>query len=211
MKLALIDVDGIIADPTKRLSKAEEAAQQAEKQAYDAWYKQNENSGIISLERGAEAERQIKQLRANIYWRTTFTPELVSLDTLIDGAGEALNAIACAGYAMVSLTSRPESMRKATEQWLSAQHFEIDTSHMPYMSGVDGLIMKPASQQYVKTLIWKQGVVELLVRLIEPTELLFIDDREDIQEAIAALDLPCDCKIGGSLQEALAMIGGEQL
>lgn len=196
MRLALIDIDGVIADPSARIAKAEEARKQEEDCLYAEWYKQN-NGRLISLERGAEFELAVKKPLDTVYWRTAFTPELVTLDTLIKDARGNIWVVEDGGYKVYYLTLRPESLREATLNWFKQHGFNVLS---------EDLIMKPASQQYVKTVTWKSGAVELLVRLFGVDELFFIDDKEVTQEAIAALNLPCDLKIGGSLAEALAML-----
>lgn len=179
MRIALIDLDGVVADSSARFAKAEEAKA--------AYITQHSNPVYQASEREA----------TSVYWQTAFTPELVTLDTLIAGAARAIMLLEEAGYKIYFLTSRPDPMRDATRKWIKSQYI----SCWP-----DKLIMKPASQQFVKTVVWKSGVVELLVRLFGVDDLLFIDDEVATQEAIAALDLPCDRKIGGSLQEAVAML-----
>lgn len=180
-RLAIIDLDGVIANNESRMSKALETAEASvidtpyEKKAYD-----------------------------DLYWRTAFTPDLVSLDTLIDGVLVDLDSLISAHYRIILLTSRPESMREVTVAWLEDNGIEVAPAF-----GEDfgySLIMKPASQQFVKTVVWKAGIVEVLVHLFDCDELMYIDDEPTHCEAIAALNLPCDCKIGGNLEEALAMI-----
>lgn len=180
MKLALIDLDGVVADSSARFAKAEEA-----------------KAASLSHVTTKSDLDFVKKQAESLYWQTAFTPELVALDTLIAGAARAIMLLEEAGYKIYFLTSRPDPMRDATRKWIKSQYI----SCWP-----DKLIMKPASQQYVKTVTWKSGVVELLVRLFGVDDLLFIDDEQAMQEAIAALDLPCDRKIGGSLQEAVAML-----
>lgn len=180
-KLAIIDIDGVLADSTARFAKAEEAKQH---------YIETTSNDLYQAD---------MREATSVYWQTAFTPSLVWLDTLIDGTKQALEQIGnYAGYDYYFLTSRPESMREETMKWLF--------HHLAYDSDAS-LIMKPASQQFVKTVTWKSGVVELLVRLFGVEELCFVDDEQAHCDAIEALDLPCDMILCGSLQEAVISIG----
>jgi ribonucleotide monophosphatase NagD (HAD superfamily) len=78
--LAIIDLDGVIAENTERFARA------------------TKPSGGID-------------------WSVAFDPTLVVLDTLIAGADQAVTRLENKhGYAVIFLTSRPETMREATEQ-----------------------------------------------------------------------------------------------
>lgn len=185
MRLALIDLDGVICNSEARFAKASEA-----KAAYLAT--QNPDNHYVP---------QVKTAADNIYWRTAFTPALVELDTLIDGADQALDQIK-QDYDIYFLTSRPESMREATAQWIH-EHLHSFSWRFELKRPSSSLIMKPDSQKFVKTVVWKAGIVELLVRLFGVDELLFIDDEPAHCESVESLDLPCDRIICGSLQEAV--------
>lgn len=199
-KICICDIDGVVADSSARFAKAEEAKKQEEDRLCAEWYAQNDGH-LVTLERGVEFELAVKKQLDKIYWETAFAPELVWLDTLIDGVSDALEQIGNhADYDYYFLTSRPESMRAETMKWLF--------HHLAYDSD-SGLIMKQASQQYIKTVTWKAGVVELLVRLFSVEELCFIDDEQAHCDVIESLDLPCDKILCGSLQEALVSIREE--
>ena len=71
MKLAVIDLDGVVANREVAFAHAEEV-----KQAY-----LNEVRLTGNIIRGEETNR---------YWRAVFDPEWVPTDTLIDGVNEAL-------------------------------------------------------------------------------------------------------------------------
>lgn len=92
MKLAIIDLDGVVANAEARFAHAEEI-----KQSY-------------LYPDGKDA--------INAYWQAVFDPTYVPLDTLIEGVNEALDALREQGYHIIYLTSRPESMRGATAIWL---------------------------------------------------------------------------------------------
>lgn len=102
-----------------------------------------------------------------IDWRIAFNPDLVELDTLIDGCPACLSNLESNGYTVIFLTSRPEPMREATEQWLTL-HGLLDHRR---------LIMKPLSKQFVKTKTWKAEVVQELIEEMEPENVIFIDDE----------------------------------
>jgi hypothetical protein len=105
----------------------------------------------------------------NAYWHNVFMPDRVSLDTLIPGVHEAMERISNENYGMLYLTSRPEHMREATLAWLK-QH------------GLFGLLnelfMKPASMQYIKTVVWKCGLIHTLAFAYSATEVLVVDDEQ---------------------------------
>lgn len=178
MKLCIVDIDGVIADSTARFAKAEEA-----------------KAALLQKAVWAISDA------TDLYWRTALSPEYVHLDTLIDGVPEAIDQICKAEYQVIFLTSRPESMRQATVDWIRQTNLRLSA---PWIGMIDRLVMKPASQQYVKTVTWKSGVVELLCRLFNVSDLLFVDDETAIKESIAALPLPCTCAT--SLAEAVARL-----
>lgn len=145
MKLCICGLDGCVADNTARFALAEEA-----KQAYMA-------SHVDPRE------------ATNIFWREAFTPAHVALDTLVEGVNEALLDIQEQGYKVVFLTSRPESMREATIQWLFASTvYDAD----------DELVMKAPAFQYVKTVTWKAGMAQTLAMLYGGEDVMFVDDEQ---------------------------------
>lgn len=185
MKLAIIDLDGVIADATARFAKAEEV-----KQAYIE---------RASSELYAADEREA----TNIYWRAVFNPEYVPTDTLIDGVNEALHEIEQQGYDLFLLTSRPESMREATLNWLFS-HFILLPEWSDYR-----LVMKPSAFQYVKTVVWKAGMVQTLEALYGATDLLIIDDEQvNIDEHLKYFSNVQTRELCKSLAEAVAKLQG---
>jgi phosphoglycolate phosphatase-like HAD superfamily hydrolase len=139
-KLAIIDLDGVVANPEARFAKAEAAT-----------------GGV----------------RNNLYWQTAFTPEYVALDTLIEGAIETIEGLEAQDYEIIYLTSRPESMRAATIEWL----WQVGIYFPPILR--DHLVCKSPAFQFVKTIIWKAGMVYTLAALYEAEEILVIDDEQD--------------------------------
>src|SRR2546421_12075830 len=98
------------------------------------------------------AELQITDERGatDTYWRTVFNPEHVPLDTVIEGALDAMAWLSLEGYEVVIVTSRPESMREATRRWLFDQG----------KWNAKAIIMKTPAFQYTKTVVWKAGMVQ---------------------------------------------------
>jgi phosphoglycolate phosphatase-like HAD superfamily hydrolase len=175
-RLCVVDLDGVVADSTARFAKAEEA-----KQRFIA----DMRLGNILSSSKPWSERAV-----DVYWKTAFSPELVSLDTLIAGVPQALDALAADGYRVLFLTSRPESMRAATIQWLDGHDLLRAWSHTPrIMTPARELAMKASAFQYTKTVLWKVGMVQTLVGMFDASEVLFVDDEEANCEAMRASGL----------------------
>ena len=183
IKAAVIDLDGVVANNEARFAKAEEAKQAfiGEMEALDL---------SISTQREAN----------DLFWRTAFKPEYVALDEPIPGAVEAIKLLyrEGMGHHIIFLTSRPESMREATEQWL--EQYELNSPFFP-------LVMKAPGFQYTKTTVWKTGMVQTLVFLYGASELLFVDDEADNAAPVLnwalADDCPCEIKVCSSLALAV--------
>ncbi len=102
-----------------------------------------------------------------IDWQVAFDPELVTLDTLIDGVHVQLEYLALQGYTIIYLTSRPESMRDATQAWLEKHGLATRM-----------LVMKSAAFQFTKTVIWKAGMVNTLANAFQVKDVLVVDDEQ---------------------------------
>lgn len=180
LKVCICDIDGVIADSSSRFAKAEEAKQQHLRENSDD-------------ERGA----------ISIFWKFAFTSELVPLDTLIDGATEAIRRLEGAGYTVIFLTSRPESMLEATLSWLD---HVANVYYVPPGYFAERLIMKSLSKQFTKTTVWKAEKIMELVACFRPEIVLVVDDEEnnlaEIEKHQAALQTLLLAK---SLKEALAL------
>ncbi len=150
-KLCICDIDGVVADATARFAVAEEVKQ--------AYMRQMQEEFSLSDERGA----------TDTYWQTVFSPEHVPLDTLIAGVNDALNTLLQAGYHIVFLTSRPQRMAVATLEWFSLHVF---------VERECGFVFKAPAFQYVKTVVWKAGMVQTLAAFYDASEVVFIDDEE---------------------------------
>ncbi len=178
MKLCIVDLDGVVANATARFAKAEEA-----KQEYLA------DPDSFSDERTA----------TDLYWRTVFDPEYVPLDTLIEGVNDALNTLQEAGYQVIFLTSRPQSMAEATLDWFGLNIF--------INPGADILFKAPAFQ-YVKTTVWKAGMVQTLFMLYDAGEMIVVDDEvANLQEIGKWIASPQYLGFT-SLAEAVAKLNG---
>ncbi len=105
MKLAFIDLDGVIADSTARFDHAE----------------------FVATMRYTKSTQS--KLWTDLYWRTVFHPDHLVLDTVIDGVRDALTQLEEDYDSVIFLTSRPESMRAATVAWLE-QHLEVHTREL---------------------------------------------------------------------------------
>jgi hypothetical protein len=130
----------------------------------------------------ADSTERFKRATNNgkIDWSIAFTPELVSLDTLIEGADDAIRELCRLGD-VVYLTSRPESMWEATHAWLNCHDL-----------AKPGIICKPKSSQYVKTVKWKADEVQECASRYQ--YVVFIDDEQKNLQAVRELALSnVDC------------------
>lgn len=95
MKLAIIDLDGVIADSSARFEQAKAYA--------------DENYPGQSM-----TDRNYR----SAYWGRALNGEYVYMDVLVDGAIDHLKALQQDDWLVILLTSRPERMRDATALWL---------------------------------------------------------------------------------------------
>ncbi len=185
MKLAVIDLDGVIADPAERFKRAEEAKQ--------VFLQEAEARFETVLHEGTTNKQA-----SDLYWRTVFTPELVNLDTLMPDVNHNLVWLYQQQYKVIFLTSRPEHMRGATEEWLSG--------HVVSTPGVeDILVMKPPAAQYVKTVMWKALTIQMLIALYGAEEALIVDDELANLQELQKYDVS-RMRLCRSLAEAIAPI-----
>lgn len=185
MKLAIIDLDGVVANVDARF---EQAKADAEAAFVDRAYEKRDYD--------------------NVYWRAVFNPEYVPMDVLIDGVKQDLEFLRYTReYELMFLTSRPESMRLATDVWLYQHNIQFLTD-----AGRTALIMKPSAFQYTKTVVWKAGMVQTLSAFYHASEVLVIDDEvtnanEIVKYATVAPVVP-GLMIARSLSEAVQKLNG---
>lgn len=91
MNLAIIDIDGVLANGEARFELA------------DA-------SGFP--QRGSGADN---------YWAIAFKPEFVALDKPFDGILQQVDTIQGEDYRIIYITSRPENLAQVTREWLDRQ------------------------------------------------------------------------------------------
>ncbi len=179
-KLAFIDLDRVVVNPNARFAKAEEA-----KQAYITDATVRLNATLIG-----------KKSAIDFYWHTAFDPIHVPLDTLIDGADGDIIALTLQGYEIIYLTSRPASMRVATLAWLDYYNLlASDEFHL--------LVMKEPAFQFVKTIVWKAGMVQTLAALYDARSVLFITDQQAEIDELQRFTHPFALSVALSLDEAV--------
>jgi ribonucleotide monophosphatase NagD (HAD superfamily) len=155
-KVAIVDIDGVIACNEDRVRLAKFVAK------------------LIAQSKGQEPHEN------SIHWEIAFYPILARLDTPLPGASKALDVLAANGYRVFLLTSRPETMRQETEEWLERHGISIKGSHR--------LIMKDYKYyQFTKTAVWKAQTVTTIKERTNAAEVLFIDDEQVNRDAIMAL------------------------
>ncbi len=159
-KLAIIDLDGVVANPEARFARAEAA-----KQAFLA----DTAAKMAALTDGKSFTKEAD----NIKWRTAFDPSLVALDTPIDGASASVNDLWSDGWDLIFLSSRPEAMRTATIKWFRANGFP------DWLLNGERLFLKAPAFQFVKTIVWKAGLIQTLAAVYDADDLLIIDDEQD--------------------------------
>lgn len=146
--------------------------------------------GIIAD--ATERFKQATRLDGSIDWDKALNGAYVHLDTLIDGAKEALATLASQSDMLVLLTSRYDHMAEASLLWLRAH--EIDYR----------VIFKPWEKRYTKTKVWKAEQVLTLARVEQASELIVIDDDQpnldEIKRLVSGL---CPLAVCKSLQDAI--------
>lgn len=172
--IAFIDIDGVIADCTERLKRAEAA-----KQAFL-------NDPKTLLRPDEVAQKQATQL----YWDTVFTPSLLDLDTLIPGAPEHIERLEALGYTIIFLTSRPERMEAAIVEWLDDYGITITGR---------SLVTKYDQFQFTKTLAWKAGTIRMLDYMLEASSILLIDDEPGLRKVLQGYGY----RVAATLAEAI--------
>lgn len=88
-KIAIVDIDGVLADGSKRFEEADKSG----------WPKSGPG--------------------ANDYWDIVFNKDLIAADTCFEGVNEKLLELKVAGFDIFLVSSRPERLYLVTEGWLS--------------------------------------------------------------------------------------------
>lgn len=130
----------------------------------------------------ANNDARFEQATTNgkINWSIAFDPDLIKLDALIDGADEYLQELQKT-FTIVLFSSRPESLREATNIWLKEHgKYGIPHSH---------LVLKPPAAQFTKTVTWKALTLDTIAMFLDAKFVIFIDDEEgNINEVVKHLD-----------------------
>jgi hypothetical protein len=161
MKIAFVDLDGVVADSTTRFKRAEEA-----RDAFECRLK-----------------KVLLGTSADVYWKTAFDPELVGLDQPIEGAQDVIDSLEVQGWRVIFLSSRPEAMRAATERWLISVGYPKSAWAEKYE-----IILKSELFRFIKTTVWKVAMIQTIAAFygVQQEEILLVDDEVEIREA--ALD-----------------------
>lgn len=130
----------------------------------------------------ANNDARFEQATTNgkIDWKIAFDSDLIKLDTLIDGADECLQHLQKT-FRIVLFSSRPESLREATNAWLKEHgQYGIPHSH---------LVLKPPAAQYTKTVTWKALTLDTLAMFLDAEFAIFVDDEAaNIDEVVKHMD-----------------------
>lgn len=117
--------------------------------------------------------------RGRIDWSIAFHPPLLELDELIAGTETALEKFEQDGWQIVFLSSRPESLRRATRDWLR-RHDLLHGQH-----GERRIILKPSHQRTTNTPKWKAEIV--CAAGLNQAEVIVVDDASENLVAIRGL------------------------
>jgi hypothetical protein len=171
MGTAIIDIDRVVADCTKREIYAKDTAYMVT------------NRAAPYLD-----EKEMEDLKKKVFYHkdTFYKEELVLKDELIPNARESIYAIRNSGYSISYLTSRPSYLLNATRKWIRKHDLPVDGNI--YCKDMDFF-------RFVKTALWKPGAVELLIYALNIEYLCFVDDEEPIREAVLSLAEKTGCKI----------------
>ncbi|MBA2285853.1 MAG: hypothetical protein H0W02_10240 [Ktedonobacteraceae bacterium] len=113
---------------------------------------------------------ELARTPAGMNWQVFFDPQHLHLDTLVEGADAAIATLRSQGYAVLLMTSRPESMREATVSWcLSHQILFGMCAASP--------AMKPPGAQFLRTTQLKAIMVQMLAGVFAATEVVVVEDE----------------------------------
>ncbi len=189
-RLAFVDIDNVLCDNMTREVRARQFA--------DSRFVPEE--GIIPSIVYRDAWQKIFYSE-----RAFYKPEWIALDTLAEGAVDALFAIESANYDVVYLTSRPTSLFVATHEWL----FEHSISGPRLVMKSPAFTQAPPNHTYTR--IWKTGMIQTLTALYGASDVLVIDDSEDVRQEVQKHGAgTARLRCAGSLQEAVTMLESER-
>ena len=165
MALVMVDLDGVLIDPSKREETANTLV--AEMLA-------------CAVNRSVDEETLYSVGKQLFYSRAAFyNPDLLVYDTLMPGAYDQMKQLS-RRHTCIMHTSRPEFLREATEEWLKV--------HAPLVY-VLPLVMRPiAAPKYTETKILKSLMAALIASAYD-IETVFIDNDPTILEQMKR-DLP---------------------
>jgi hypothetical protein len=120
------------------------------------------------------SEKRFEQARKSgqIDWKIAFHPPLLEMDELIVGSEVALEHLEAEGWTVIFLSSRPESLRKATKSWLK----RYSLLHGPSLVERQ-LILKAPKFRFSRTPHWKAEVI--CAAGAKAAQVLFVDDETE--------------------------------
>ena len=183
-KLAIIDLDGVTADNDDRHTVAWRDAMKVKDAFMDAMnYEERERVFNAIFYSGAGL----------------FNPEYVKLDKVVQGAAEVINRLITNGWIIIFQSSRPESMRAATVQWL----FDHQLPH-------EYVVLKPdvLNKKYLDTPTLKAVQLESIIAAWNAGSVVYVDDdskNRDMVERYAGewSDRPFTLKIYEQLSDVV--------
>lgn len=143
------------------------------------------------------------------YYYHLYDPERVRYDLpLYSTVAQDMRSIGDAGYMVVQLTGRPETMRKATEGWL--QEHQLSLSKRTFLP--NRLIMRPPRAFLIALAQWKAQSVTLLANVLQATEVFFVDDEQETRLEVVrtTMKYPFAVRCFSSLPELLSRITGNE-
>lgn len=112
-------------------------------------------------------------------WGPLFAPEQIAADTPIGPAFRHFSSFGEFNHGPhVFLTSRPESCRVATMDWLVKHKFA------PPVPGVRRLVMKPNCVRLMRAMVFKPAALEVLQSEYPEYQLVLIEDYDRVLEAV---------------------------
>jgi uncharacterized HAD superfamily protein len=180
VKVALVDIDGPVADNSARENFARIVVQSAMKQV----------ASFLD-------EKESEDLRKKIFYHEAafYRPDKVLEDKLVHGAQVDLFKLHEAGYEIRYLTSRPDHLFTVTGAWLKKQQLPVAEVLCKHMGAF----------RFIRSDLWKEGVVEILIRSLNISHLIFVDDEEKNRTAVIRMaeQTGCRVQVSETVQEAV--------